>query len=475
MRRIGLLASVALLLGAFALSWFTHGTGVIRNDPEHHISIPSTLTVPMQVQAAYDGTDVLFRYRWRAPNAGIFHDMLRFEGGSWQVRGNPVPGSQPDGLHEDRVAMMLDDGSVPEFGRYGGYITVGSGLVGLTGEASQAEVTANPELGVAMRQEEVSKYLPATRRDPAQWGTVVPEAERRQLQAAGYFLDLWHWRANRSNPVGFADDQYVAAARLSDAGRAPYATNWDGANRRPRLMLDPAKAGRNALRWDEVVQGRVGQDDVYALVEDQALPFDPNHAWQDGDTIPRRIVRPPQASRGDIKVAGTARWADGWWDVTLRRRMDTGHPEDDKIIREGGVYQVAFAIHREATGGRWHYVSLPSSVGFGREADIVAARFQGEAPQWTQPAFDVTLFYPGQVNWPLITSRRHAGAERVRAGVPVRFRHTEDQLAHYGIEVEFRDAIRRQWILTMVAGLALIAGFGVALVGTVGRREREGV
>jgi hypothetical protein len=34
-----------------------------------------------------------------------------------------MPGSRPDGLHEDRVAMMLDDGSVPEFGRYGGYIT----------------------------------------------------------------------------------------------------------------------------------------------------------------------------------------------------------------------------------------------------------------------------------------------------------------------------------------------------------------
>lgn len=189
LRRLGLLAAVALFLGALGLSWLTHGTGVIRNDPDRHISVPSTLTVPMQVRVAYDGTDVLFRYRWRAPNAGIFQDVLSFVGGQWRVRGAPVSGSQPDGLHEDRVAMMLDDGSVPEFGRYGGYITVGEGLAGLTNEASEAEVKANPELGVAMRQEEVSKYLPATRRDPAVWGSVVPEAERRQLQAAGYFLD----------------------------------------------------------------------------------------------------------------------------------------------------------------------------------------------------------------------------------------------------------------------------------------------
>lgn len=130
LRRLGLLAAVALFLGALGLSWLTHGTGVIRNDPDRNISIPSTLTVPMQVRVAYDGTDVLFRYRWRAPNAGIFHDVLRSEGGQWRVRGAAVPGSQPDGLHEDRVAMMLDDGSVPEFGRYGGYIPSARGWQG---------------------------------------------------------------------------------------------------------------------------------------------------------------------------------------------------------------------------------------------------------------------------------------------------------------------------------------------------------
>jgi hypothetical protein len=57
----------------------------------------------------------------------------------------------------------------------------------------------------------------------------------------------------------------------------------------------------------------------------------------------------------------------------------------------------------------------------------------------------------------------HAGAGAIRAGVPVKFRHTEPQLAHYGVEAEFRDAIRWQWILTMLAGLLLIGGFGVAI------------
>ena len=146
-KKLGLISSVVLFAGALALSWITHGTGVVVDDAKRQISIPKLLTMPLQVQAAYNGTDVYFRYRWPAPNPGIFHDMLRFTDGKWVVRGNPVPGSQPDGLHEDRVSMMLDDGSVPEFGRYGGYIAIGDRLAGFTVEADIKSVKDHPYLG----------------------------------------------------------------------------------------------------------------------------------------------------------------------------------------------------------------------------------------------------------------------------------------------------------------------------------------
>jgi Ca2+-transporting ATPase len=109
-------------------------------------------------------------------------------------------------------------------------------------------------------------------------------------------------------------------------------------------MLDPATAGRTALRWDDIAAGRISQDSTYFVREDQAQPFDAAAAWQEGDTIPRRILRLPQASRADIAVSGQARWADGPWDVTLRRRMATGQPSEDQILRDGGAYQVAFAM-----------------------------------------------------------------------------------------------------------------------------------
>lgn len=472
MAKSSLYASMMLFGGALALSWFTHGTGIVVNDAKKHINVPTALTVPLQVQAAYNGTDVYFRYRWPAPNAGIFHDMLRFTGGKWEARGDAVPGSQPDGLHEDRVSMMLDDGAVPEFGRYGGYIAIGDKLAGFTEEADGKALKDHPYLGKKLGLDEPTKYLPATRSNQNDWASTVPEPEQAKLQSAGYFLDLWHWRAARSNPVGFADDQFITAGRLSDSGRGAYATNWDGGKKQPRVMFDPAKnGGAKALKWEDVIGGKIAQGAVHGLSEEVSAPFDPSAAWQEGDTIPRRMLRAPQASRADIAVSGKALWADGIWEVTLRRKMNTERPLEDKIIRDGGSYQAAFAIHRQATGGRWHYVSLPISIGFGRQGDVVAAAFTGDAPEWKQAAKQVTLFYPGQVSWPHLNSQKHGGADSIGKGIPVKARHSEEQLAHYGIEAEFAEPIRRQWFLTVFAGLALIAAFGWALLKSIPKLE----
>jgi len=93
MKNAKLPIAVVLFLGALLTSWLTHGTGVVVNDPARNISIPGQLTVPLQVQAAYNDTTMFFRYRWPSARAGIFHDVLRYEEGKWVTEGNPVPGS----------------------------------------------------------------------------------------------------------------------------------------------------------------------------------------------------------------------------------------------------------------------------------------------------------------------------------------------------------------------------------------------
>jgi hypothetical protein len=273
MKRTYLYLSLLIFLGVLGVSWLTHGTGVVKNDLERNIYIPETLTMPFQVKAAYNGTDMLFRYRWPAEQPYIYHDMLKYEGGQWVRYGASVAGPQPQGIYEDRVTMLVDDGSVPEFGKYGGYITIGDRMRFFTDEAHADEVKAHPYLGKKKNQSEVGKHLPATRRDINDWASVVPEDELAALRQAGYFLDLWHWRAHRSNPVDKSDDQYVAEARYGDSGKGPFFTNWDGKKKQPKLMFDPSKAGRTALAWNDLEQRNLGFGDLYYLTEAQAIPL----------------------------------------------------------------------------------------------------------------------------------------------------------------------------------------------------------
>lgn len=457
---LGLLGAA---LGALGLVWINNGQGIVGDDHDRHIAIPDELMMPLQVRAAYDGERILFQYRWPAERPGIHMDVYRYEGGQWVKYGEDIPGPQEHPFLEDRVAMMVDDGSVPEFSRYGGYITIGDGLDGMTDAADEDEVEAHPWLGAARKQDVVTKYLPQTRKHPGEWGSVVAEERLKAQREAGYFLDFWHWRGHRGNALGFADDQYVADIRGGDAGRSGWSTNWDAEAKRPKFMYDPASTGRRANKWDDLVSGRVGQDDVYYLSPDTMIEFDPDHAWQEGDTLPRRLVRNYEGSRADILTSGRGRWENGFWEVTLERLMDTGNPLEDKIFREGGVYDIAMAVHRHATGLRWHYVSLPLTVGLGREATVVAERFTGAAPTWNQPWHTVKLFYPGQVNWPLLISQRHAGKPMIERGVPVKHYHNEEQLARYGIEIEFDEPIRSQWRLTLLAGLFMFVGVGFGL------------
>ncbi len=355
-RPAGLGFSLVLFVAALFVSWLTQGTGVVRNDLARNISIPDDLTMPLQVMAAYNGRDMFFRYRWPAQPPSIYHDMMKFESGKWVRHGNSVPGPQAQGIYEDRVSMMVDDGSVPEFARYGGCVTVGDGMRFFTHEAKADEVKAHADLGGKRKQEVVRKHLPATRKDINDWRSVVPEDELAALRQGGYFLDLWHWRAHCSNPIDVADDEVIFDVRSGDAGEGPFTANWDAQTKQPKFMLDPQKTQRRALKWDDLVQRKLGLEDVYFITEDTAVPFDATHAWQEGDTIPRRLLHRGDGSHADITLLGRGLWKDGFWDVTLKRAMDTGHPQDDKIQVDKRVYNLAFAVHRYAVGSRWHNI-----------------------------------------------------------------------------------------------------------------------
>jgi ethylbenzene dehydrogenase len=312
--------------------------------------------IELKVQAAYDAKNAYLRFQWRtaADRAGSNYPSYRFDGKEWKVYGAPKldkavqEGKQP-GVYEDRLSLMLDDGKVPGFSRQGCWLTCHDGSRDMQKEASKADAQG------AIRKDDVRKYLPASRGNPADWRTVKPAEELARIKAAGGFTDLIQWRAHRSNPVGGADDGYVLEFRNFDEGKNHFASNLDGQTKQPRFMFDAAKKG------------------PFLIKGVNAVPFDANAGWKAGDMLPRYYLQPADAtgSAADNKASGT--WKDGEWTVLVIRPLGLANA-DDKSLKEGGVYSVGFAVHDDNITTRGHHVSFVRTLGIGAIADIQAVK-----------------------------------------------------------------------------------------------------
>ncbi len=336
--------------------------------------------IDLTVQAAHDADALYLRFQWKSQmnREGRMHNYIRYDGQKWAFwgghRGNKAvrAGTQPP-LYEDRLAIMLDDGKVARFAKQGCWLTCHDGMRDAPNEPTTAQVEANPYLGKGgLKKHDVRKYLPASRTDSMAWDKVKTPEEIAKLKKAGQFLDLMQWRAARSAAVGMADDGYVLDYRLFDSGKNPFSWNVDRKTMTPKYMFDAAKVGSKALRAEDI--GNPAKP--AALVREQnAVPYDAKAGWKEGDILPGRLVsgvdaKGSAADNNDVK--GT--WKDNTYTVVWRRTLDTGHPEDDKILKVGSVYTVSFAVHDDNVTMRFHHVSFPLSLGVGTNADIIAAR-----------------------------------------------------------------------------------------------------
>lgn len=336
-------------------------------------------SVQLNVQVAYDNENVYFRAQWKTRNnyPGEAYPFVRFDGKEWKPYGAQKlaaavrKGEQP-GIYEDRLSVMIDDGGVPGFANQGCWLTCHNGLRDAPQQPTAAEVLANP-LFKAIKKNDVRKYLPSTRTDAlASWDKGKSLDEIAKIKAAGGFLDLMQWRAHRSNPGGMADDGFVLEYRNFDAGKNPFSSNVDAKTKLPRFMYDEKKTGKKALRIEDIRKMPT------ALVREQnAVPFDPNAAWQAGDLIPQYVVSREGAAGSaadNMHVQGV--WKDGAWTVVWARPLNHPAHDDDKNLKEGTVYNFAFAVHDDNVTSRGHFISFPVTVGFGAKAAIEATKLK---------------------------------------------------------------------------------------------------
>jgi len=333
-------------------------------------------SVDLTVQAAYDAKNAYLRFQWktRNPFPGNEHQYLRFDGKEWKVYGYPKldkvvqEGKQP-GIYEDRMSVIIDDGKVPGFPTQGCWLTCHDGERDMQKRASRDDARANALLS-AIKKNDLRKFLPATRTDPMDWKTGKSLDEIAKLKSAGAFVDLIQWRAHRSNPVGMADDGYVLEYRNSDAGKNMFGGNADAKTHTPKFMWDAKKVGYKSITADQLRKGN-----HFLVREENAVPFDANAGWKEGDMVPDYVVSRADASGSAADNNAIAGWKDGMWTVVIIRPMGLTN-SDDKMLKDGGVYNVGFAVHDDNITTRGHHISFPMTLGLGVDADIKAVKLQ---------------------------------------------------------------------------------------------------
>jgi hypothetical protein len=302
--------------------------------------------IDIEVKAAYDHDYLYMRFEWATQRPGIIHDLLRWDGKQWKVWRGPQSDSPKQDIRpgaEDRLAIIVDDRSLPAY-------------EGARETFAQA--------GCWITCHDQGKYLLSTRTqtDADGGNTLKREDEIARLFAAGDFVDMFTWRAARSGPIGYADDAYVLAYWLRDKGQASFTTQT-----RPAYMYNVAQVGFHAIPEGKLEAMR----GAFPLIKDEtAVPFNPTMPFKAGDLLSRRVLRTPTESAADILA--NSRWENGQWQVELRRKLNTGHP-DDKVFEPGKMYTIGLAIFDNLVSNQRHHVSFPVTLGLGVSGNITAS------------------------------------------------------------------------------------------------------
>ncbi len=130
--------------------------------------------------------------------------------------------------------------------------------------------------------------------------------------------DVWYWKANRTDPAGFADDKIQTL--LSSPFRRTFPVNSRSGEK--MYLLREGDAGRSA--YTSVMQ----------------LEYN-------GDLIPQYETIAPTGSRADIRAKGE--WSNGEWCIEFGRPLNTSHNDDIQFDING---RYLFGVSRFEIAGR---------------------------------------------------------------------------------------------------------------------------
>ena len=247
--------------------------------------------IPVTIRALHSRDRIYFLLSWPDATPSDRHLQLEKTDRAWRVVSSAFAVDDERTYYEDKLALMLSNQSV--FG--------------------------------AMRSIHLGPH-PLDDEQPPRHGRGY------HFTSDGSRLDIWHWKAARTNPLFQADDQfigppmpgtacekrYTAGYREDPTLGGGFAPNYSFFKRQLtplRLPADiPRLQSRGWMRWSD--------GSPYSAAADTRVPV--------GTRIPGIIDRGPfTGDRGQVGARG--QWRDGRWHLEMSRALDTGSPYDSTI------------------------------------------------------------------------------------------------------------------------------------------------
>lgn len=176
------------------------------------------------------------------------------------------------------------------------------------------------------------------------WNMTGKNVNLSNFSDDSYRADVWYWKANRTNPAGYADDKtQILADTPSKKSKEKISTT--GKKRYLSRISDAGKAPYNTYK----------------------------PTAYEGDLIDAFSAGVPDGSRADVRAKGV--WKGGFQTVEFARALNTGHDDDlqfDLATSQSYLFGVSiFSLY----GDRLE-TSTPNLYGMGRISEPLQLQFQ---------------------------------------------------------------------------------------------------
>ncbi|MEZ4699058.1 MAG: ethylbenzene dehydrogenase-related protein [Rhodothermales bacterium] len=158
------------------------------------------------------------------------------------------------------------------------------------------------------------------------------------MNTNGGTVDVWQWRAARSNPMGYAvDTHWDETGQFSDDGVTAALLNDLNQDTRLPGFMATADPGAIAAFLVENAEALAGFDPYDTLGEpkvEEAVAFDAAATFSMNDQIPGNVLRVPSGDVADVRAAG--KYDNGVWTVEFKRAF-AGSDKDFQVVPGASV------------------------------------------------------------------------------------------------------------------------------------------